>query len=101
MSKRLISDDKHTGIKTFLNYDGTDDDAVISKEQDVTEIAEANKQAYNDAPKKFGDVAHVARIPMTVYYELQRKGILHDQEALAKWLNDPDNMVWRTRPGKI
>jgi hypothetical protein len=101
MSKRLISDDKHTGIKTFLNYDGTDDDAVISKEQDVTEIAEANKQAYNDAPKKFGDVAHVARIPMTVYYELQRKGILNDQEALAKWLNDPDNMVWRTRPGKI
>jgi hypothetical protein len=101
MSKRLISDDKLTGIKTFLDYDGDTDDAIISKEQDVSEIIEANKQAYNTAPKKWGDMTHVGRIPLSVYYDLERRGILQDQEALAKWLNDPDNVMWRVRPGTI
>lgn len=101
MSKRLISDDVDTGIKTYLQYDGTDDDAVIVKEQDVTWIVESNRAAFDSAPKRWGDMTHVGRIPMTVYDELQRKGILGDQQELAKWLNDPANAMWRVRPGSI
>jgi len=101
MAKRLISDDKQTGIKTFLDYDGTDDNAIIVKEQDATGIAESNKQAFDAAPARWGDMTHVGRIPLTVYYELERQGILHDQVALRKWLNDPENIMWRTRPGNV
>lgn len=101
MSKRLITDDALTGIKTYLDYDGDDDDAIIVKEQDVTGIVESNKAAFDAAPKRWGDMTHVGRIPLTVYYELERKGILQDQQELVKWLNDPANAMWRTRPGTI
>ena len=101
MSKRLISDDKATGIKTYLDYDGTDDDAKIIKEQDVTGIVASNRAAFDSAPQRWGDMTHVGRIPMTVYNELQRKGILDDQQELVKWLNDPANAMWRVRPGTV
>ena len=101
MSERLITDDALTGIKTYLEYDGTDDNAVIRKEQDVTGIVESNRAAFDAAPKRWGDMTHVGRIPLTVYYELERKGILNDQDALRKWLNDPENAMWRVRPGTI
>jgi len=101
MSKRLISDDAATGIKTYLDYDGTDDNATIVKEQDVTGIVESNRAAFDAAPKRWGDMTHVGRIPMTVYMELKQKGILDDQQELVKWLNDPANGMWRVRPGTI
>jgi hypothetical protein len=101
MSKRLISDDKLTGIKTYLQYDGTDDDATIVKEQDVTSIVEYNKAAFDSAPKRWGEFTHLGRIPMTVYMELKAKGILDDQQELIKWLNDSNNAMWRVRPGSV
>jgi hypothetical protein len=101
MSKRLISDDKATGIKTYLDYDGTDDNATIVKEQDVTGIVESNRAAFDNAPKRWGEFTHVGRIPMTVYMELKAKGILDDQQELVKWLNDPNNAMWRVRPGSV
>jgi len=33
MTKRLISDDAFTGVKTFYDYDAGKDEAIISKEQ--------------------------------------------------------------------
>lgn len=102
MSKRIISDDSDsTGIVTSFDYDADTDEAIISKEQDVTSIIEANKQEFNNAPERWGEWTKVGSIPLSVYYELERKGILHDQKALAKWLNDPDNRAFRTRPGTI
>lgn len=101
MSKRIISDDADTGITTSFVYDADKDEAIIQKEQDVTAIIEANKQEFNNAPARWGEWTRVGSIPLTIYYELERKGILQDQKALAKWLNDPDNRAFRTRPGTI
>jgi hypothetical protein len=101
MSKRLINDDAFTGVKTYFNYDADKDEAVISKEQDVSAIIEANKAEFNAAPARWGEWTKVGSIPISVYYELERQGILNDQKAMAKWLNDPDNRAFRTRPGTI
>jgi hypothetical protein len=102
MSKRVIADDSNfNGIVTSFHYDADKDEAIIQKEQDVTSIIEANKREYNDAPERWGEWTKVGSIPLSVYYELERKGILKDQVALAKWLNDPDNRAFRTRPGTI
>jgi hypothetical protein len=43
----------------------------------------------------------VGSIPMSIYHELQKQGILQDEKRLKKWLNDPDNRVFRTRPGRV
>ena len=102
MTDRIISDDSAaTGIVTKFHYDAETDEAVIQKTQDVSSIIEANKVEFNAAPERFGEFTKVGSIPLSVYYELERKGILNDQKALAKWLNDPDNRAFRTRPGTI
>jgi hypothetical protein len=101
MTKRLINDDAFTGVKTYYDYDAEKDEAIISKEQDVSAIIEQNKREFNAAPERFGEWTKVGSIPLSVYYELERQGILNDQKAMAKWLNDPDNRAFRTRPGTI
>ena len=102
MSKRIINDDSATtGIVTSFEYDADKDEAIIRKEQDVSAIIEANKQEFNSAPERWGEWTKVGSIPLSVYYELERQGITQDQKAMAKWLNDPDNLYFRTRPGTI
>lgn len=101
MSKRLISDDAFSGIKTYYDYDADKDEAVISKEQDVSEIIESNKREFNAAPERWGEWTKVGSIPLSIYYELEKKGILQDQAELKKWLNNPDNRAFRTRPGTV
>ena len=102
MTKRIINDDSATtGIVTSFEYDADKDEAIIRKEQDVSAIIEANKQEFNSAPERWGEWTKVGSIPLSVYYELERQGITQDQKAMAKWLNDPDNRYFRTRPGTI
>jgi hypothetical protein len=33
--------------------------------------------------------------------ELKQQGIIDDPKALRRWLNDPDNRYFRTRPGRV
>ena len=74
---------------------------VVETQQNVSAIVEANKRQYNDTPNKHGDLNKVATIPLSVYYELKRKGIADDPKALKKWMNDSDNQVFRTRAGTL
>ena len=109
MEKRLLDNDPLTGIKTEFNYEEdssgqlSKDKFVISTEQDVTKIIESNKRSANavDKHQKWNEWSKVASIPLTVYYKLQREGILNDQAAMKKWLNDPDNRYFKTRGGKV
>ena len=102
MTKRIITDDSGiTGIVTKFDYDADKDEAIIEKSQDITGIIEANKAEFNASPERWGEFTKVGSIPMVVYYDLERRGILQDQKALAKWLNDPDNRAFRTRSGTI
>ena len=70
----------------------------------MTEIVDYNKAERNmhdeRSPWK-GDMHRVASIPLVLWQELQRKGIATDNKALMKWLDDPDNMAFRTRPGRL
>lgn len=99
-SKRIFDRDPAAGTTTYWHV--TDKgEYVVETVQDVTAIANANKRAYNDTPNKYGDVNKVASIPLSVYYELKRKGIADDPVALKRWLNDGDNRVFRTRAGTL
>lgn len=99
--KKLLDVDPITGIRHVFNYDEMTDEATIVAEQDVSDVIEANKRVYNDATTKTGEWARVASIPMVVYMDLKKKGIIDDQVAMKRWLNDPDNKYFRTRPGTI
>lgn len=44
---------------------------------------------------------HVASLPLVIYNDLKRRGILDDPKAFSRWLNDPDNSVFRTGGGRV
>ena len=102
MDRKLFNKDPVTGITEYFSYNDSDDTFTIETEQDVSGIVGANKRAYNDASKNWkGDMHKVASIPMNIYMDLQKRGIIDDEAAFKRWLNDPDNQYFRTRPGRV
>jgi hypothetical protein len=98
---RLLDYDALTGISEIFHYDETNDTFLIETRQDIEPFVEANKRLYNERQERWGDGQRVARIPNVIYDQFLREGKLQDQAYLRRWLNDPDNRVFRTRPGVI
>ena len=99
---RIISTDVQALARQhFVSEDGNK--IRLIDEQDVTGILDSNaeERKYADKRTRFGDLQRVASIPLVVYAELRRKGILKDSKAMKRWLNDPENLVFRTRPGRV
>lgn len=96
-----FSYDPVLGIKRTFHADEDGNGFVIQTEQATTDIIEANKAAFNEAPDRWGEWTRVASIPLSIYYDLKKKGIADDEVALKKWLNDPSNRFFRTRGGTI
>lgn len=102
MDKKLFSHDEETGVSKIFHADG--DDFVIQTQMSadaVESIIEANKTNFNDAEGPWGNGKIVASIPIHIYWDLKRKGIADDDAAMKRWLNDPDNRFFRTRPGRV
>ena len=105
--KQLISADASALKKTEAAADGNGG-LIIRTTQDVTAIVEQNLAQYNatSSHAKWGDFAKVASLPFTVVDSLNRKGIMRgfaviDEKEFRKFLNDPENRFFRTRPGKV
>tara|TARA_R100001509_G_scaffold29497_1_gene15717 strand:+ start:468 stop:794 length:327 start_codon:yes stop_codon:yes gene_type:complete len=105
--RRELSNDTQAGIKTDFIFEAGDrpsgDKITIATSQDVTKIVEANRRARNeiDKHKPHGEWSKVASIPLSVLYDLKRRGIADDPSAMKRWLNDPDNRAFRTRDARI
>lgn len=101
--RAVLDYDPATKTKTVF-HELDDDKFAIETVADVTDLIEANKIKYNDVDERarFGEKAWVvASLPMHVYFDLVKKGIANDKVKFAKWLDDPENLFWRTRPGKL
>jgi hypothetical protein len=85
------------------------DEITIEQSQDVSALMEANKAEYNAADTKWSDQLFgnkVASIPYAAIDKLNKDGIMKgfsvlDQKRFFAWLNDPDNLFFRTKPGKL
>ena len=105
--RRLFEKDPLTGITRYWRHNPLDDTAYLETEQDVTAIMEANKRAFNDAENNWrGDMHRVATLPISLITTLQEQGIIdpkNDPKGVRfnKWLNLPENRVWRTKPGRL
>ncbi len=100
---RLFDYDELTGIKRIWHWDDVTETATIETKQPLDDLFDYTKHLYNQNNKhtRYGEMERMASIPMTLYFDLKKKGILHDQKALKKWINDSDNRVFRTRPGVV
>lgn len=108
MTKKLFDYDPVTGTRQWFHWNDDTDTFTIQTEQKVDDLIEANRESFNQfsgASDKFGDLigqrTRVASIPMNIYMDLKKKGITKDPKAFKKWLNDPDNAAFRTRPGTV
>jgi len=85
------------------------DEITIKQEQDVSALIEQNKKEYNNANSKWSDELFgnkVASIPFTAIDKLNKEGIMKgftvlDQKRFFAWLNDPENLFFRTKPGQL
>jgi len=104
METRIFDRNETTGITRLWHYNPETDEATIETQQDVSNVVEENKDQFNATDNKAnwtGEWHKVASIPLNIYYELQASGKITDQAYMRRWLNDPDNRFFRTRPGQV
>jgi len=105
--RRTIEFDPLTGVKTDFIWNpgatSSKDGFTIETSQDVTQIIEKNKKqlASVDRHQKHGEWSKIASIPLSIYFELKKEGVIDDRKRFKKWLNDPDNRYFRTREGTV
>lgn len=103
MDRHILTHDPVTQHSEVFYFDHDTGLATIRDEQDVSGILDANKIDYNEAPARHGDALgkKVASIPLGLFMDLRKQGITRDRKAFARWLNDPDNRLFRTAPGMV
>lgn len=101
----MLESDPLTQSHTVFHTDPTDETIAFEEVQDVTDIVENSKLLYNlfdeRTPFKGDGMHHVARIPDVIWAEWVRTGKHLDKAFIRNWCNDPDNRLFRTRPGRI
>jgi len=107
MSKKLLNHDPVTGRKTHLKEDI--DGLSYETEVDVTNVLKytREKEAEHQKGSMIGNTQKhhqkIAEIPETLYYDLLTKlgNPKHNRKAWMKWLQDPDNKLFRTTTGRL
>lgn len=103
--KKLFSND---GVRQTIAHQDGEGGLILETKQDVSKIIEGNKKMFNEVTSldKWGDLTHVARLPLTVIDDLNKKGIMRgfavvNETEFKAFLNHPDNRFFRTRPGRV
>ena len=105
MDSRILGHDPMTGVPALFHSAAKADPFPIENRQELI-LDDLNVAEYNDVSTKSttqwkGNMHRVASIPMVIYADMVKTGMIHDQKALKKWLSDPDNRVFRTKPGSL
>ena len=103
---KKYTDHKNKTTSVDLN---SNDEITIKQEQDVTALIDQNKKDYNNSESKWSDKLmgnRVASIPFAAIDKLNKMNIMKgynvlDQKRFFAWLNDPDNLYFRTKPGHL
>jgi hypothetical protein len=100
---RFFDRDPLTGTTTLYHYDHADDTFHFEDIRDDQALIDANRRQHNDKTDANwkGDMHKVASLPLAVWFKLKKEGIIGDKIAFRRWLNDPDNAAYRTRPGRV
>lgn len=102
---QVFSSNRGAGIHRRSYVDKETGALTVETEQDVTEIVEDSKGQFNQFDERTpmgGDgLVKVASIPLSVLFTKEMQKIRRDPAAYARWLDDPDNRVFRTRPGRV
>lgn len=101
MITRFFDHNPETGMTEIFHYDNGR--VWMETVMDAQPVFDDNQREYNsvDERAKWGEFTKVASVPMHLFTEMRRSGVLKDPKAIAKFLNDRDNLKFRTRPGRL
>jgi hypothetical protein len=107
--KKFLSFDPITKVEQTFHSDFDGENFVIETKHDVTDIVEQNKARFaaTDERARWGELTQIASIPMPLYFDLIARGVIdkdghcNDDQALLRFLSDPANAHFRTRPGRL
>lgn len=101
MQKRIFDTDPAAGITRYWHVKNNGEYVIETVQNMDVDESNRRQRVETDKRTKWNDINRVASIPLSVYYDLKRRGIADDPKALKKWLNDRDNRVFRTREGTL
>lgn len=99
--KKLLDFSPETGVAHTFHLDHETNEARIVATQEVDGLLNANKAQANEPVNRRATWRKVASIPLALYFDLRRQGIVQDPKAFKRWLNDPDNRFFRTSPEHV
>lgn len=90
---------------TWFYHDDDEGKIKIVEEWNVIDIIEDNKAMYAATDERAGwkgDIHRIGQIPMALWQDVMKKTYGgKDRKAVRKWLMDPDNRHFLTRPVKL
>ncbi len=96
MAKRTIIDSQSGVISEFATED---DKNIYHTTQNVQPILDNVKNLSHGKQGK--ELKHVAEVPMVIYQQAIREGWANDKKKWKKWLNNPDNKLFRIWQGRV
>ena len=99
---RVIDHDPITNITSYWHDDGNGQ-FTTWEEQYIEPVLERNLAMRNTTKRsdRWKAGKQVAEIPIVILNQLQATGILSDPKAFLKWLDQPENMPFRTAVGSL
>ena len=95
----LISNE--SGVQTAVHTEDGDGTFHVTKKQDVQPTLDYTKYLREQPIDRKNEVRHIAEIPPVVAAKLIRDGIMGDSKAILKWLDKPENKVFKTVEGRL
>lgn len=111
IDSRVLDRDPLTGVTEIMHYDGATDEITLElrQESSLYDLNAAEYAAHSDyGPSRWkGDIHKVGSIPLVELWRLQREGaidrdgVVQNDTALLRVLNDRDYLKLRTMPGHL
>jgi len=103
MAYELFDSDPLLKTKQYFasNTEGTEFSLVTVEDQTPVLQQNYDLRKETDRRTRWGDGQLVASIPALVWMDLWQQGIVGDEAAFKRWLNNPENVVFRRRLGKV
>ena len=90
-----------SGVETAVHTEDGDGTFHVTKKQDVQPTLDYTKYLREQPVDRKNEVRHVAEIPPVLAAKLIRDGIMGDSQAILKWLDKPENKVFKTVEGRL
>lgn len=87
--------------KVVTLHDLNDGRFAVETRYNVEPLKDQNTALRNANKADWKGENWVASLPMPLWMALRQQGVIQDPKRFKRWLNDPDNAMFRTKTGHL